>query len=116
MLWNRKDGFSGQLPTDQVYGAIQAAIRFAALDANDFSENDDNRAFYLVTAENAELFLQPVDEASGSIAHRQGGSLKSTLSIGYKIGQEAISLPAATMPILRPFPIFQRLTQAVYDM
>jgi hypothetical protein len=76
---------------------------------------DLNAGHFLATTENAELFLQPVVEEDGSIAYRKGGSLKSVLTGGYKIGQEAIPLPDATVPILRPMMVSTKLAAAVFN-
>lgn len=113
-LWHCKRGFDGSIPSDAEIPAIQAAIRFAVLNANDHVLGDLNAGHFLATAENAELFLQPIVEKDGSIAYRKGGSLKSVLTGGYKIGQETIPLPDATIAISRPMMVSRKLAAAVF--
>jgi hypothetical protein len=109
MFWHRDRGFDGTIPRDAEIRAIQASVRFSALDANDQVLSGRNVGHFLATTENAELFLQPVDERDGSIAHRTGGALKSLLTGGYKIGDGALPLPNATVPTLRPVTVSKRL-------
>jgi hypothetical protein len=113
-LWHRERGFDGALPTNEEISAIQAAIRFAVLDANDQIFGNLNAGYYLATTENAELFLQPIVEEDGSIAYRKGGSLKSVLAGGYKIGQETPPLPDATVAIAQPTMVSGKLAAAVF--
>ena len=89
-LWHRERGFDGSTPSDEDIGAIRAAVTFAVLDANDRlpEEDDGNKALYLATTENPDLFIQAIDETSGRIAHERGGLLKRTLVLGHKIGGE----------------------------
>jgi hypothetical protein len=67
LLWHRERGFSGECPASEVAHAIQTAVGFAVLDANDHIAPDDlNRGSQIATTENAELYLQPVDERTVS--------------------------------------------------
>jgi hypothetical protein len=115
MFWHRDRGFDGTIPSDAEIRAIQTGVRFSALDANDQVLSGLNVGHVLVTTENAELFLQPIDEEDGSIAHRTGGALKSVLTGGYKIGDGAIPLPDATVPILRPVIVSKKLAAALFQ-
>jgi hypothetical protein len=118
MLWHRERGFDGVLPADADIGAILASVTFAVLDANDrlrLHEKDRwNKARYLATTENPDLFIQPISE-DGGIAHRRGGLLRRTLLGGLKIGGEPPPLPDATEPIDEPVPASTKLARALYD-
>lgn len=115
LMWHSKNGFDGEMPQLEECGAIQSSVRFAALDYNDATDGDPNRAYDLVTSENAELFIQPLDEVKGTIAYRRGGALKGELGAGYKIGEQAIPLPDATLPIQTPIVMSRTLAQAVHS-
>lgn len=114
LLWHRERGFDGTRPSDDEIGAIQAAIRFTVLDANDHIFGDINAGHFLATAENTELFLQPIVEEDGSITHRKEGFLRRVQVLGYKIGQEAIPLPDATVSIQRPMLVSRKLAAALF--
>lgn len=115
LLWHRDRGFDGQLPPDNIIRAIQAGVRFAVLDANDDVRGDPNAGYYLATTENAELYLQPIDEEDGGITHRRGGLLRNVLTGGLKIGQEPLPLPDAVLKIDRPVRASSKLARAVFD-
>jgi len=78
MLWHRDRGFDGLLPSNEEIQAIRAAVAFAVLDAND-RVPELNRGHYLATADNADLFLQPIDE-DGGITHSREGALSGSWS------------------------------------
>jgi hypothetical protein len=115
LLWQRERGLDGQPPSPADYEAIQAAVRFAVLDANDRVSKGPNAAYHLATAENAELYVQPIDETDGSIAFREGGALKSILSGGWTIGQRPCPLPDAVVPIVFPLHVSRRIAKAVFS-
>jgi len=116
-LWHRERGFDGSRPSDDEIGAIGAAVTFAALDANDrLPEVDDGDVGrYLTTTENAELFLQPIDEKNGRIVHERGGLLKSTYVLGVKIGDEPPPFADAVEPISEPVAVSSKLARAVFE-
>ena len=68
MLWHRDRGFDGTKPTDEEIAAIRAAVTFAVLDANDRISDDGNKGWHLATTENADIFIQPIDEDGGDRA------------------------------------------------
>ena len=117
MLWHRDRGFDGSKPSDNLIAAIHAAVAFAALDANDWLrpiEGDNgNKSGDLATTENADLFIQSIDE-DGGITHRLGGLLKRTLVAGHKIGGETPPLADAIQPISRPVPASATLARALF--
>lgn len=114
LLWHRERGFDGSVPTDDEARAIQAAVRFAVLDNNDQVSRDHNTGHYLATSENGVFYRQPIDEVGRSVAHEEGGALKSALIGGWRIGERPVSLPDATQAIIRPVAISQCLAAAVY--
>lgn len=115
MVWHRDRGFDGELLPDDIIEAIQASVRFAALDANDHLRDDPNAGFYIATSENAELYVQPIDVDHGGITHRRGGALKRVISGGLKIGQKSIPLPDAVVPIQGHTLVSKKLSQAVFS-
>lgn len=114
-LWNTEHGFDGSVPADVVLEAIRAAIRFAALDANDDVFDMPNAANLLATSENAALYVQPIDEQSGRVTIVRGGSLRREIVGGAQIGLAQIPLPDAVGPVARPIPLSQRLVTAAFD-
>ena len=118
MLWHRFHGFDGSKPTDDDIAAIRTAVAFAALDANDWlrltEPNDGNKGWDMATMENADLFIQPIDE-DGGITHRRGGALKSTLVGGMRIGDAPPPLADAVQSITRPVPVSATLARALFD-
>jgi hypothetical protein len=118
MLWHRDRGFDGSNPPDDVRRAIEAAVAFAVLDANDrlrLTEPDDgNKRWAMATTENTDLFVQPIHE-DGGITHRRGGALKSTLVGGLKIGGLPPPLADAVQSIERPLPVSNKLAAAVFE-
>lgn len=118
MLWHRDRGFDGSKPSDNLIAAIHAAVAFAVLDANDrlrpIERDNGNKGWDLATTENADLFIQSIDE-DGGITHRLGGLLKRTLVAGHKIGGETPPLADAVQPISRPVPASATLARALFD-
>jgi hypothetical protein len=115
LLWRKTSGFDGNRPSDAEFVAIQAAVRFAALDTNDRVQRDDPYGGHrLVTSENAALHLQPIDLETGYITHVRDGALKRVLTGGWKIGDRPPPLADATLPItLGDVPASSKLANAV---
>lgn len=114
LLWHRDRGFDGSLPADEDIAAIRAAVTFAVLDANDRLDGDLNKGHHLATTENADLFLQSIDEEDGGITHVRGGALKRTIVGGLKIGGDPPPLADAVEPILGTVPASAKLAAAVF--
>lgn len=117
MLWHRERGFDGTPPSSAEIDAIRAAVGFAVLDANDrlFGHRGLNPGDYLATAENGELYLQPIDEEAGGVTHLKDGALRKRLTGGWKIGEKSLPLPDAVFPIAEPVPASTKLAKAVFD-
>lgn len=116
LLWHRERGLDGQMPAPDVIEAIQAAVRFAVLDSNDrvLARDRENVGHYLATSENAELYVQPIDEKDGRIAYRSGGLLREQVSGGWRIGEGTLPLPDAVGPILGTVRVSRKLASAVF--
>ena len=114
VTWHEQRGMSGERSSDEVLEALQAAVRFSSLDANDQITPDLNAAHYLATTENAVLYVQPIDEKEGWITHRGGGTLKSVLSGGWRIGERPLPLPDAVVPIDRPCAASGKVAGAIF--
>jgi len=115
IVWSPDSGLDGTPPRDAAK-ALEAAIRFATLDANDQVDREHNAGHFLATSENCALYIQPIDEDQGSVAHVTGGMLRSGLVGGWKIGDRPLPLPDAVMPIQRPVRVSQKLARAVFDV
>ncbi|MDF3070650.1 MAG: hypothetical protein K0R38_6251 [Polyangiaceae bacterium] len=113
VLWHRQHGFDGQDVPDDTARAVQAALRFAVLDANDQSEGSLNRGMRLATAENATMHRQPVDEDDGSFTVTRGGALNQTMIGGWRIGEQPPSLPDSVVAV-EPVRVCQRLAASLY--
>lgn len=99
IVWRADRGLNGEAPDQATAAAMQAAIKFAALDANDQSEGSLNRGRELATAENGTLHIQPVDEKGGWVTLERGGALNRVLIGGWRLGDHAPSLPDAVVAI-----------------
>jgi hypothetical protein len=112
LMWHRDRGFDGSLPADEEIQAIRAAVAFAVLDAND-QVPDLNKGHFMATTDNADLFMQPIDEGGG-ITHSRGGALKRIIVGGMKIGDEPPPLADAVGKISRPVCVSARLAGALF--
>jgi hypothetical protein len=116
VMWSKSRGFDGSRPSNEAFTAIQAAVRFAALDCNDHLGKDDpNKGHHLITSENADLHVQPIDEGGHFITHRSDGMLKYTLTGGWRIGDRPPPLAGATGAILGVVLASQKIARAVLD-
>lgn len=116
VLWHRDRGIDGQPPTIEAARAIWLATRFAALDANDQlgGEIEGVSGHLVVTADNATLILQPIDDENGTATHVRG-YLKRITTVAWKTGEAPIPLPEDTVAMLGPVNVSSRLTRAVYN-
>lgn len=115
MVFHREKGFNGEVPSEDLARNLEAAIRFAMLDANDHVIDLANAGRHLTTSENAALYIQPIDEDLGTITHREGGLLRPVLVGGCEIGSSAPPLPDATVALDQRARISQTLTRATFD-
>ncbi len=116
LVWRKAAGFDGTPPSPDEFVAIQAAVRFAALDSNDrVDKEDQNGGHYLVTSENAALHVQPIDEGTGHITLVRQGLLKRILTGGWTIGQRPPPLADATMPMLGQVLASNKLSAAIFQ-
>jgi hypothetical protein len=117
LLWHRERGFDGSRPSDKEIGAIRAAVGFAAFDANDrlFGHRGVNPGDYLVTTENTDLFIQPIDEGGEGITHLRDGFLRNVLIGGWKIGEKPLPVPDAVMPLSKRVPASTKLAKTLFD-
>ena len=91
-------------------------MTFAALDASDGVTADFNKGRYVATTENADLFIQPIDEEAGVITHLRGGLLRRTQVGNLKIGGEPPPLGDAVEPISGLVRVSNKLAAAVFAM
>jgi hypothetical protein len=117
LLWHKGRGFDGSRPSSAEIGAIRAAVAFAAFDANDrlFGHTGLNPGHSLVTTENTDLFIQPIDEGGEGITHLRDGFLRNVVIGGWKIGEKPLPLPDAVMPLSERVPASTKLAKALFD-
>jgi hypothetical protein len=115
IVHHAREGLNGEAPDIVESDVMQAAVRFAVLDANDRVIDSLNAGLYLATSENAELYVQPIDEETGWITHRTGGVLRTQLSAGWKVGATAPPMPDAVLKLERPVHASRTLAQALFQ-
>ncbi len=80
----------GTRPTDEEIGALNLALIFAALEGNPRRTEDTRRnPWSMMTTDNAELHVWPVDVEDGDVTVTSGGIIR-TISAGYKIADEQL--------------------------
>lgn len=117
LMWHCDRGFDGTIPDERTWAAIRATVCFIAIDANDHVRDDPNAVHYLATSENAELFMQPIDEEKAFISYQTGGLLRRVLSGGWRIGEDGATahLPDAVVAIDRPVVPSQLHATALFN-
>jgi hypothetical protein len=81
-------GADGESPSPREQRALTEAVAYATIDANPFwTEETSSDAWRVATADNADLWIQPIDIETGSIAFGRGGRVE-TLSGGHRLGDE----------------------------
>jgi hypothetical protein len=112
MLWHRTRGFDGSRPNGDEALAIVAAVAFSVLDANDRIPRD-LRGGQFASLENAELFLQPLDD-SGRIVSGDGGLVRRKTIINWPIGDEPPPFADSVLPLDEPVRVSAKLATAFY--
>ncbi|MCC7061552.1 MAG: hypothetical protein IT456_02040, partial [Planctomycetes bacterium] len=103
LVWRVQGGFDGAMPSEDDLAALQLAVTFCLLDANDsIDRSDPNGGHYLSTTENGLLVVQPIDVAQGFITQVGGGLLRKVLNGGGRIGEAPIPIAEGAVRILRP--------------
>jgi hypothetical protein len=81
----RSGALDGQVPAGDKIRALQAALDFGFLDANPrYTEESSSSSWTVMTADNTEIFLWPIDVENGHVTVTTGGMVK-TLSGGFRI-------------------------------
>ena len=79
LLCRRKDRIDGILPSPHEIEALEAAIAFAFLDTNPRCTSS-NRQQHVITADNTELFIWPIDVDAGYVTVTTGIMVRTVLS------------------------------------
>ena len=97
----------GEKPSDEEIRALQISLVFAFVDNNPRKRPEDNReGWAMVTADNAELYLWPIDLEQGHITLSTGYLVMKTIA-GYRIDDPKLVLRPPLdlhMPIRPPSP------------
>ena len=82
----------GQLPAAAEAEALQAALHFAFLDRNPpYKDGHNPQGWQIITSDNTELFIWPIDVESGHVTVTTGGMVR-TLSGGFQIDDEELEI------------------------
>ena len=97
LLCRRKDRIDGILPSPHEIEALEAAIAFAFLDTNPRCTSS-NRQQHVITADNTELFIWPIDVDAGYVTVTTGIMVRTVIG-GYRIGDENLTIrPPLDLP------------------
>jgi hypothetical protein len=107
----------GQLPTAEEAEALQSALHFAFLDRNPpYKDGHNPQGWQIVTSDNTELSMWPIDVESGHVTVTTGGMVR-TLSGGFQIDDEELEIRS---PLELHLPgasgADAALTTALYDV
>jgi hypothetical protein len=88
-------GVDGERPTDEEIECLRLAIEFATVDGNPIWTSENmNHGWAIATADNADLWVQPLDLAHGYIALGRGGRNQTTVGgVNTRSGNFAIPAP-----------------------
>lgn len=82
----------GQLPTAHEVDALGAALHFSFLDRNlAYKEGVNDQGWRIVTTDNTDLFIWPIDLETGHVTVTTGGLMR-TLSGGFQIDDEELEI------------------------
>lgn len=107
LLARVKAGADGRPPSGDEQHSLEHAIAYATVDSNRPWEPTTGGGWPSVTADNADLWVQPLSLADGSIALERGGRCR-TGSGGLSLGDESFRIPA---PLEVPSPLALQLVQ-----
>ncbi|MGQ0679838.1 MAG: hypothetical protein ACT4OM_09325 [Actinomycetota bacterium] len=110
-------GVDGKLPSESERKALDLTIKFVTIDANQYwTPEEQHGGLWVATADNADLWLQPLDIANGSLA-LQHGSRVATTAGGLKFDQPTCSIPAPLELNLPPrLSLDQELAEACFSV
>ena len=81
----------GQMPLDEEVAALELSLVFAFVDGNPRMGQDIDASWWVVTADNAELFLWPIDLERGHVT-LSNGCLVTVRTGGYRISDQKLVL------------------------
>ena len=97
LLCRRQGWIDGTRPSSQEIEALEAAIAFAFLDTNPRCTSS-NRQQHVITADNTELFIWPIDVDAGYVTVTTGIMVRTVIG-GYRIGDENLTIrPPLDLP------------------
>jgi hypothetical protein len=85
-------GVDGEAPSVEEQHALERAIAYATIDANPWWE-PDAQAWGVATADNADLWVQPLGVSDGSISLGRGGRVVNQIA-GYSVEDKNFRIPA----------------------
>lgn len=108
-------GMDGGLPTRQQQIAIRRAVDFAVLDNNPAHDND-NAGLGTATSDNTELFIWPIDVASGRVTLSRGSMVELVVG-GHRINDNLrVPAPLELQIPTWTFSIDRELLEAMYRL
>ena len=115
VLSHGERGMDGRLPTRPQQTALQRAVDFAVLDNNPPLDSD-NAGLGAATADNAELFIWPIDVTGGRVTLSRG-SMVRTMAGGHRINDELrVPAPLELQMPLWTFSLDAELLAAMYNL
>lgn len=114
----RDSGCDGALPAPAELDALRRAVEFASLDQNPIWSDEISfgsmQALQVLTTDNAEVHVWPIDLADGRVV-QESGFVVSTLAGGFRIGDDLAITPPAELRL--PFgkvTLDSEIASAVY--
>ena len=114
----RTRALDGQVPADDERQALESAIDFVFLDSNPrYREGSNSLSWTVLTADNTELFLWPIDVEEGHVAVTTGG-LVTTVSGGFRIDDPELQIRSPLELHLPPGTVAAdiELLEAIYNV
>ena len=115
LLVRGADGVDGVMPSPEEIAAHELAIAFATIDANPYwTPESRDSGWSVATADNADLWVQPLDPETGSVALGRGLRAQ-VLAGGFSVFDEGFAVPPP-LELHMPFGLRldAELLEAVY--
>lgn len=94
LLVRTADGADGRPPTPDEYEALQLAIAFAVIHQNTFWTPDtQSEAWRVATADNATVWVQPIDIPEGWISLDRGSRVRA-MAGGHRLFDDGFTIPS----------------------
>lgn len=116
ILTRTAEGANGERPSDSELIALRRAIVFAAIHKNPYWTRQESDAWGIVTADNAALWVQPIDHIGGRVTLSRGGRAR-WVSSGHKLTDPDLVIRAPLeAQVSTPITLDDELLDAVYGV